>query len=219
MSFDKKTLALVAVGFLGAAFQTFAIPTGITYTLTENGGNVDFTVTGNVSITDLTSNGWSSIGNSREKVNVSQSPSSPVLMSLTLGDNVSGNVTSYIHSFISPSSNPFTSSSLNIDGTFLSGDSVGFYARFLSSSMLCLPSSYTSGAALNSSGVFTGQSLSTLGLVAGTYTYSLTPSQTLTLVISSASPVPESAGGSVAGLGLVALGILQIRRRRCGELE
>ena len=76
---------------------------------------------------------------------------------------------------------------------------------------LAVPTGYTSGTPINGSAVFSGQTLSSLGLTPGTYVYTL-PQSTITVQIGPAS-VPEP--GSLALLaGIGVSGSVFIRRRK-----
>jgi hypothetical protein len=100
-------------------------------------------------------------------------------------------------------------------GSSNTGGSVGFSADPGNNVSLFLPNGYTSGSTINSTSTttFLGQSLSTLGATVGTYTWTLFNTDTVTLNVIAATPVPE-ASGSVAGIGLAMAGLYQLRRRK-----
>jgi hypothetical protein len=101
-------------------------------------------------------------------------------------------------------------------GSSNTGGTVGFGANSSFNNVsFMLPNGYTSGSPINSTSTttFLGQSLSTLGATAGTYVWTLTNTDTVTLNVIAASPVPE-ASGSVAGIGLAMAGLYQLRRRK-----
>ena len=80
-------------------------------------------------------------------------------------------------------------------------------------SELAVPTGYTSGSAINGSAVFANQTLSSLGLTPGTYTYTL-PDDTVTVHIG-AAPVPEASTTASLGLMLaLGLGGLAVARRK-----
>jgi hypothetical protein len=75
-----------------------------------------------------------------------------------------------------------------------------------------LPTGYTSGSQLSDSSTFAGQTLSSMGITAGTYTYSFgsSPNADTFTINASIVPVPEPASLSLFGLG----GLCLLRRRR-----
>ena len=79
---------------------------------------------------------------------------------------------------------------------------------------IAVPTGYVSGTPINGSAIFSGKTLSTLGLRPGTYVYTL-PSSTVTVQIGPVAAVPEP--GSLAlltGMGLSGAGFLARRRKK-----
>ncbi len=79
---------------------------------------------------------------------------------------------------------------------------------------LLIPESYDSVFSLSGSIAWAGETFSSLGLVAGTYIFSIgnsTASETITLTIPAAVPEPATYA---AGVGIFALGLAALRRRR-----
>ncbi len=96
-----------------------------------------------------------------------------------------------------------------------SGPFIGFGYLSSNNSQIVLPVGYNGGTINTaSSSTFASINLSSLGLTAGqSYVWTLANTDTITLNVLGASPVPE-ASGSVAGLGLAMAGLYQLRRRR-----
>ncbi|HEY1885581.1 MAG TPA: PEP-CTERM sorting domain-containing protein [Roseiarcus sp.] len=93
-----------------------------------------------------------------------------------------------------------------------SGDFVGVFAvsAFALSPIVLLPQNYVSGAPLSGSSVFDNQSLESLGLDVGQYTYtwgSGADADSLTINVS----VPEPSTWALMGLGFMALGLAGYR--------
>ena len=75
---------------------------------------------------------------------------------------------------------------------------------------IILPMNYVSGSTLTDQDVFTGASISSLGMTPGTYTYTY-GAGTDSLVV---NIVPEPSTWAMLGLGVVGAGVAASRRRR-----
>ena len=93
------------------------------------------------------------------------------------------------------------------DADVVSGDAFGFEG-----SILVTPFGYASGDLLSASMSFLGESFSTMGLIAGTYVWSL-PNDSFTVIIGE-RPVPVPEPGTLALLGIGLLGMGAARRRK-----
>ena len=207
MKISKHLYALAIAGVVSIAIPN-TTQAGLTFDLQEVGSDVVLTFVsgGSINLANLTSFGSSS------------SSSGLVFPSMSFEAFTAGSG-SFVHwqdglgRFTGPSN--FGTGSFTV-GNSNTGGTVGFFA---SSSMnnvsLYLPTGYTSGNPINSTSTttFLGKSLSTLGATVGTYTWTLLNTDTITLNVIGASPVPE-ASGSVAGIGLAMAGLYQLRRRK-----
>lgn len=93
-----------------------------------------------------------------------------------------------------------------------SGDpfGVGLGANF--EQILAVPLGYVGGARLTGSVTFDGATFASLGLVRGTYTFTL-PRETFTFQVGPAA-VPEPGSLAMVGVGLVGVGLGAVARRR-----
>ncbi len=94
------------------------------------------------------------------------------------------------------------------DGGNGSGGPVGFFAL---ADLFYVPAGYTSLAGINGSSTYTGQSFASLGLTAGTYTYSFL-GNSIELRIGDTPAVPAPAALWLFATGLA--GLAALRRRR-----
>jgi hypothetical protein len=77
--------------------------------------------------------------------------------------------------------------------------------------LIVVPAGYMSGDPLSGTATFAGETLSSLSLIPGTYTFTL-PADTITVQINPA-PVPEPASLTLLGLGVAGLLGYRLRRR------
>jgi hypothetical protein len=198
MKFSKHLYALAIVG--ASVAVTNNTQAALSYTLQEVGSDVVFTLLSGGSI-DLTGMSLFTSGSGTANIN----PSSY----FTIG---SGPYNLYSGFTITSGLSSIGTSSSSIFATSATGSFFGF--NFSSTPALGIPVGYVSGAPVaGSTSTYTGRSFSTMGITAGTYTWTLANTDTVTLVATAATPVPE-ASGSVAGLGLAMAGLYQLRRRK-----
>ena len=167
-----------------------ATPTGF-ITISEVGSNVVMTASGTIDLTGLTlvtSNagpyGGGGLGGG----------SATFLMGTT---NVYFNEYS---GFTSVPSN-FGTSGGGLGSTSSSGDVFGIITQGAPPYLLVVPTGFTSGGQISSTQTFTGQTFSSLGLVAGTYTYTWGSGQSLSVVVGGVVPTPTptpSTGSNVS---------------------
>ena len=167
-----------------------ATPTGF-ITISEVGSNVVMTASGTIDLTGLTlvtSNagpyGGGGLGGG----------SATFLMGTT---NVYFNEYS---GFTSVPSN-FGTSGGGLGATSSSGDVFGVITQGAPPYLLVVPTGFTSGGQISSTQTFTGQTFSSLGLVAGTYTYTWGSGQSLSVVVGGVVPTPTptpSTGSNVS---------------------
>jgi len=167
-------------------------PTGF-ITISEVGSNVVMTASGTIDLTGLTlvtSNagpyGGGGLGGG----------SATFLMGTT---NVYFNEYS---GFTSVPSN-FGTSGGGLGSTSSSGDVFGIITQGAPPYLLVVPTGFTSGGQISSTQTFTGQTFSSLGLVAGTYTYTWGSGQSLSVVVGGVvpTPTPTPSTGANAGVG------------------
>jgi PEP-CTERM motif len=102
-------------------------------------------------------------------------------------------------------------------GSSGSGDTFGVNAApdIVNSSLLIVPTGYTSGTTLAGSSIYDGQTLASLGLTPGTYVYTWnrSPAQDDSLTVKIGS-IPEPATWATMLLGFAALGFAGFRATR-----
>ena len=215
MKFSKHLYALAIAGVVSIAIPN-TTQAGLTFDLQEVGSDVVLTFVsgGSINLTGLSY----SLTTSSSSGLVTSSSSGLVFPSMSFEAFTAG---SGSFDFWEDGSGGITGpSNFGTGLAFWVGDSntggtVGFFANPGNNVSLYLPNFYTSGSLINSTSTttFLGQSLSTLGATVGTYVWTLTNTDTITLNVIGATPVPE-ASGSVAGLGLAMAGLYQLRRRK-----
>ena len=196
----KNLLYALAIAW-ACAISAHGAGYGITFDINQVGSDVV--------ITSSSANGLSLVG--LNSVHLNQTQLTGELWA------ASGGVTVGSGSYDSYSSSALTSPSIGSGSYFTStiqtGSPAGFTADLFSNSVIVVPAFYQTGDPLNpSSATYAGASFSTLGITAGTYTWTM-GQNTITINATAASPVPE-ASGSVAGLGLAVAGLYQLGRRR-----
>jgi hypothetical protein len=199
------------LGFMAVAtalsFGGVAKATYIDYVYNDGSGNVDVTGIGSIDTAAL-----SYIGSGLDYAHVD--PSRPLLIT---GPGVQG-APAPAEVYDGTISGPSTLGSLNgqSDATSGSGDTVGIFDN----TAFELPVGYVSGASLTSGAVFAGQSLASLGLATGVYTFDFGSGATADSFIIDigatppASSVPEPASIAAAGLALPALSLFAWKRRK-----
>ena len=190
----KSALATLALAALAPA----AAHAQVTITIFQSGSDVDAQATGKLNLTGLTASGFGGVGD------FAWGSHAGVL----LGNN--GAFFDVYSGFTGPAA---FGSGAEILASSGSSDRFGIDGI---QNILAVPAGYTSGAPISGSAVFTGQTLSSLGLTPGTYSYKL-PNDTVTVNIGAPAPaVPEPstvASLGVGGLGLLGLA-LRARKRR-----
>jgi len=87
--------------------------------------------------------------------------------------------------------------------TSTSGDIFGIFTQGAPPYLLIVPTGFTSGGQISSTQTFTGQTFSSLGLTAGTYTYTWGSGKSLSVVVGGLvpTPTPTPSTGANAGVG------------------
>jgi hypothetical protein len=132
-------------------------PSGFTVTIVESGGNVVMSASGSLNINDLTFITSTTLGGSGLGVNTA---------TFIMGAN--GDFSTY-SGFTSTPTSFGTGGGLNSSTS--SGDIFGVIYQGTPPYQLAVPSGYTTGTYISSTQTFNSQTLSSLGLVEGTYTY------------------------------------------------
>jgi hypothetical protein len=134
-----------------------ATPSGFSVTIVESGGNVVMSASGSLNINDLTFITTTTLGGSGLGVNTA---------TFIMGTN--GSFSTY-SGFTSTPTSFGTGTGYSADSA--SGDIFGVIYQGTPPYQLAVPAGYTTGTVISSTQTFTGQTLSSLGLVEGTYTY------------------------------------------------
>jgi len=193
----------------------------LTFELQEVSGNVQISVSGNVSASL-----WQFVFTESVTANQLELRSSPEGFNHPLLIFNGTTSRSYYQprsglTIVGPNNFGTSSSYQSLGASSVSGaTAVGFQAERSGNSFryLYVPPGATLGTtSLNATIMVTGASFSSMGLISGnSYDWTFSNGTTTDLLqvnIVSASPVPE-ASGSVAGLGLAVAGLYQLRRRR-----
>ena len=179
------------------------LPAGVlTFTLSELGGNVIVTAFG--SITDTTA--WT---NPTSYTGTRASIFAPYLGGVALDEGLLP-LTGW--DAVAPLPLTGFGPGRALLGGVATGDSVAFVSSL---NGLYLPSSYTIGSTatpLDSTETYLGQTLSSIGAIAGTYSY-VYGRDTIRIQVGT---VPET-GASAAGVGLALAGLFALRGRRAGR--
>ena len=187
--------------FLGTAFAvvlTAAIMapntarSSVIINFVETGGGVTMTLSGSLNLTGATS--WT--GGNLQPANVT-----PLNASLL----VAGNTQLFFG--LTGSDNNFGPGPQALPATF-SGSQFALLATL---GAFGVPLTYTSGDLLSSTMIFDATDFATLGMVVGTYVWSIPSGDTITLnIVPTSIPAPAGLPLALAGVGAVAL----VRRRR-----
>jgi PEP-CTERM motif len=183
--------ALAAIAAVGLASAPSAHASVFTFTVTEQGGNVDVSGYGSIDLAGLThvsSGGGLS------------SYTWPSLGRMVVG----GNFDTY--SGVSGPDN-FGSGSGPIDADNATGDTVGIFVT-----ELVVPSGYASGAQLSDGMTFDGATFASLGLTPGSYIYTWGASNSLAVDVVVPRAVPEPSTWAMLALGFIGLAALGLRR-------
>jgi hypothetical protein len=154
-------------------------PSGFMVTISEVGSDVVVTASGSLNINDLTFVSTSALGGAGLGVNTA---------TFIMGAN--GNFNTY-SGFTSSPSNFGTGGGAPPSST--SGDIFGCIYPGTPPHQLAVPVGYTTGANISSTMTFNGQTLSSLGLVSGTYTYTWGSggnADSISVVVGGPSPTP-----------------------------
>ena len=191
----RKTSLSIAAALLGLAATGPMARAAYVENLQEVGSDVVATGSGTINTSGLGSPGFG--GEAGGYLNPSQS------FVLVGGPTGGGETAIYNTSITGPSS---FGSGGGIAGTTSSGDPVGLFYP----DQINVPLGYVSGDPLSSTSTFAGETLSSLGVTPGTYTWSWGDGSTadsFTLVDTAAVPEPAS-------LGLIGVGCLSLLARR-----
>lgn len=198
----KFFVALIASMALSPAFAV------LTFTLSENAGDVVLTASGSLDTTGLVAG---------STVPCSSSGTGGVFAGQAVACVGSGLATVYSGS-TGPLAGPADfGSGGSIDGTTTSGDTVFVAGRV---GAIALPTSYTSGSPLSGTTTFAGATLASLGVTPGTYTWTLQAAggRAETVVLLAGAPatsVPTLGEYALLALaGLLVLGTLPMLRGR-----
>lgn len=191
----------VAALLLALASSAHAV---FTVNITETGGNVVATGSGNINTTGMTL--------SAATIGCSSGTGSIGALQLCLGSGSTGTMAT---GAVSPPISGLTSG-----GTLTNGSSSSGSAFIAETSNLYLPAGYVSGTPLSNTTTFNGQTFASMGLTTGTRTITLTSGDTIVVNIG-ASPTPNptpvptlsESGPLIIGL-LILAGTLWSRRRR-----
>jgi hypothetical protein len=225
-----RALALAGVGVLATAL-TPQIASGatLTYTVTEVSGNVQVAVSGNLTSALWTFGGAQSV--SPNQLLVRSDPGSFTIFAYVSPTNSGGNRDAYAPaagvSVVGP--NGFGTDSTgntyqtisSATGATIAGFAQGSSANSFSTIYVPTGVNIQTGA-LGANFTVTGETFTTMGLTAGTYSWVFTGtgaqtglSDTIQLNIGGASGVPDT-GVSAAGVGLSLAALCALRGRRAG---
>lgn len=210
---------IASAAALGAAllmgidlFTSPAQATPYVVTLTEQGGNVVANGSGAIDLTGLTS--------LSSPVEVANSINADIAQ-ISNGAGVFFAAIQAYTGFTGPTSfgsgvNTFSASSGSGDevGIAGAGDSAAFLPSFL-----VVPSGYASDTALSDTATYTGQTLASLGVTPGTYTWTwgTGADQNFTLIIGTPTSVPEPSALTLFGTALAGFFLITRRRNPCGH--
>jgi hypothetical protein len=207
----KISKYLLALAIAGACSATLSAST-LSFYVMESGGNVTLTVGGSLS----SLSGWTYEGTGTSGGLFGQSGPS---MNAYYGAIQSKGVAQYDYYRRAPIG-PISFGMGQNSGTFVSGASVGFYAGgdpnllpgdapSRNPALLLIPHNYILGDSINSLSVFTGETLSSLGLTHDThYNWSYGNGDNIVVNV---GVIPEPSAFALLGLGTVGL---VARRRR-----
>lgn len=198
---------LYALAFAGASF---ALPStsyaALVYQLSEVGSDVVLTLASGGSL-DLN-------GLNYAATNTGSGGLNPSVAEFVVG---SGSLDLYIGLASGPAT---IGSGTSVPASLTSGLAFGFTAITGGYFGVGVTAGYVSGSTIQtiSTSTFSSATLSSLGVTAGTYVWTLANNDTITLQAASNSSVPET-NSTVAGLGLAlaGMGLLRRRQRRAPE--
>ena len=191
--FLSRALPVAALACLALAPAAYAQEV---VNIFQNGAEVDAQATGTLNLSGLFL-----LGSSTNTDNISGNMGGVLIGNSSVGFDVYSSITGPAQ--FGNGSQVFASSG--------SGDR---FAIVGSSGLLAVSTGYVSNSLLNGSAVFANQTLNSLGLTPGTYTYTL-PNDTVTVLIGvapQATPEPGSLA-LLAGMGLSGVGFLARRRK------
>jgi PEP-CTERM motif len=182
--------ALAAIAAVGLASAPSAHASLFTFTVTEQGGNVDVTGSGSINLVGLTQIGGGF--------------GIPSYIAPSIGRMIVGGDFATYGGVSGPDSFG-GGGTTNADNA--TGDTVGVFVT-----ELLIPTGYVSGATLSDSMTFNGATFASLGLTPGVYTYTWGNSDIHSSLIVDIGGVPEPSTWAMLALGFIGLAALGLRR-------
>lgn len=185
----RKSLSLVLF-----AFASISAPAALVINVQEVGADVVVTASGSLDMTGAV-------------ISSSHNNFDPRLLMRPTSNRIRQYALGVVESYLLTGGTHDLGAGPNIDTNSITGDTFGISGN----SIFYVPGGY-SGGPLSGSGTFNGETIAGIGLIPGSYTWTI-PSDTITLNIGSVTPVPEPAT-YIALAGFGGLGLLVWRRRK-----